>query len=95
MKELQGIQTEEDLDFAFKKYTSRIDGEFTMKEGELPGMSSQRSVEEMMVRSKKGVLPSGITKSKVPVDATDVTEGLPNNVLSAGPEPAPTIPAQQ
>jgi len=95
VKELQGIQTEEDLDFAFKKYTSRIDGEFTMKEGELPGMSSQRSVEEMMVRSKKGVLPSGITKSKVPVDATDVTEGLPNNVLSAGPEPAPTIPAQQ
>ncbi len=92
VKEFQGIQTEEDLDHAFKKYTSKIDGEFTMKEGELPGMSSQRSLEEMMVRSKKGELPTGVTRSKVPVDATDVTEGLPTNILNAGPAPTSTIP---
>ena len=95
VKEFQGIQTEEDLDYAFKKYTSKIDGEFTLKEGELPGMRSQRSVEEMMIRSKKGEFPAGVTRSKVPVDATDVTEGLPNNVLSAGPAPIPTIPTKK
>ncbi len=95
VKELQGIQTEEDLDLAFNKYTSKIDGEFTMKEGDLPGMRSQRSLEEMMVRTNKGELPAGITRSRVPDDAKDVTEGLPENVLGAGPEPTSTIPAQQ
>ena len=95
VKEFQGVQTEEDLDFAFKKYTSKIDGEYTMREGDLPGMRSQRGVEEMMVRTKKGELPSGVTRSKVPVDATDVTEGLPNNVLGTGPVPTPTVPPKK
>ncbi|MFC4991357.1 thioredoxin family protein [Rubritalea tangerina] len=92
VKEMRGIQTEEDLDLAFNKYTSKIKGEFTMREGELPGMKVQRTVEEMMVRTKKGELPKGFVRAKVPEEADDVTKGLPDNVLSAGPPPAPTIP---
>jgi len=95
VKELRGNQTEEDLDSTFKKYTSKIDGDYTMKGGELPGMRSQRTLEEMMVRTKKGELPPGLTRSKVPVDGTDVTEGLPANVLDAGQSPTATIPARQ
>ena len=95
VKELRGNQTEEDLDFTFKKYTSKIDGDYTMRDGELPGMRSQRTVEEMMVRTNLDELPQGITRSKVPVDAIEITEGLPSNVFSSGPAATPTIPAQE
>ena len=82
--ELRGVQDDEKLDRTFKKYTEKIKGEFTMKEGELPGSNTQRSAEEMMTRGKKGELPTGITRVRVPKEAKDVTEGLPKSILGAG-----------
>lgn len=92
VKELRGVQTMEELDSAFNKYTSKIDGEYTMRDNELPGMKSQRTVEEMMVRGTKGELPDGFTRAKVPKEVDEITKGLPQKVHGAGPTPTPTIP---
>ena len=93
--DLRGDQTESKLDSAFKKHTDKIQGEFTMKEGKLPGSgNSQRSVEEMMVRGEKGGLPTGITRVRVPKGAKDVTEGLPKSILDAASVDEEPIPAK-
>ncbi|MEO1857445.1 MAG: thioredoxin family protein [Rubritalea sp.] len=83
--ELRSVQNDEKLERAFKKHTEKIKGEFTMKEGELPGSQNQRSVEDMMVRGKRGDLPAGITRVRVPEGAKDVTEGLAKSILSNSP----------
>ncbi len=84
VEELRRTPSDEKLDSVFSKYTGKIEGEFTMKEGELPGSNDQRTAEDMMVRGKKGGLPTGITRVRVPKGAKDVTEGLPKSILNAG-----------
>lgn len=68
--------------------------EYTMHEAELPSMRSQPSLEEMMVRIKKGGLLAGIERSRGAADATDITEGLPSHILHAGSELGPTFPVK-
>ena len=93
--ELRGDQSDEVLESAFSKYTTGIvEGEFTMKEGDLPGGNSQRTVEDMMVRGKKGDLAVGITRVRVPKDAKEVTEGLPKDMLGLSSDAGqPATPA--
>ena len=83
VEHLSGAQEDEKLDSVFKKYTEKLQGEFTMKEGELPGMNDGRTEEEMMVRYQKGDLPDGMTRVRVPTEAQDITEGLPKSILNA------------
>lgn len=82
--ELRGAQTDEDLDLIFSEYTGKVVGEFTMREGDLPGANQLRTAEDMMVRGKTSDLPSGITRVHVPKGVREITEGLPKSVLEAG-----------
>lgn len=94
--ELRGNPSDEDLDKVFSKYTSKVVGEFTMKEGDVPGSMSQRTAEDMMVRGKRGDLAVGITRVRVPMDAKEVTEGLPKNMLGVSPNVGqPATPAAE
>lgn len=95
VKELEGLQSEEELDAVFSKYTAKIDDNLVAREGDMPGQKSERTVEDMMVPVSKNDLPKGITRTKVPKDAKSVTEGLPENIMQAGaPAPQPTMPAK-
>ncbi|MFD2158499.1 thioredoxin family protein [Rubritalea tangerina] len=80
--ELKGAKSESELDEIFARHTSGIDTALTLREGELPGTRSQRTVEDMMVRRKKGDLPSGITRVKVPEDARTLEGKSAANVLT-------------
>lgn len=96
VRELEGLRTEEELDKMFEKYTSKIEGEFTMREGDMPGLKLERTVEDMMVRVSKSDLPEGITRAKIPKDVQSVTVGLPENIANAGaPAAQPTIPEKK
>ncbi|MFT5882427.1 MAG: thioredoxin-like negative regulator of GroEL [Crocinitomicaceae bacterium] len=96
VEELKGDQSAESLESVFSKYTIKVEGEFTMKEGDLPGAKSQQTAEEMMVRVKKGDLAAGITRVRVPKDAQEVTEGLPKGLLEASPDVGqPSTPASE
>lgn len=95
VKELEGLQSAEELEKVFKRYTGKIEGEFTMRAGDMPGQKSERTVEDMMTPVRKGDLPKGITRAKIPKNAKSVTEGLPENIRNAGaPAPTPTMPAK-
>lgn len=90
VKELRGQKSEEEIDAVFSRYTSKIEGEFTMLEGDLPGGGALRTVEEMMVRGKKSDLPVGMTRVKVPTGSKQVTEAMPKSLLNASAaKPAP------
>lgn len=82
VKELRGAKSEAEIDAVFSKYTSKIKGEFTMREGDLPGGGALRTVEEMMVRTKKDDLPAGMSRVKVPSGSKQITESAPKSLLS-------------
>ena len=95
VKELEGLQSEEELESVFSKYTSKIEDGLTAREGDMPGQKSERTVEDMMTRVSKNDLPKGITRTKIPKNAKSVTEGLPENIMQAGAlAPKPTMPAK-
>ena len=77
VKQLTGDQTTEKLETVFSKYTKKVSGEFTMREGELPGSQQGRTAADMMKPIKKGELPKGITRVRVPDGAKQVTDELP------------------
>ncbi|MFC5050189.1 thioredoxin family protein [Rubritalea spongiae] len=83
VKSMLGAQSKEKLDAVFSTYTAKIDGEYVMREGDMPGKKTERTVEDMMQRISKKELPQGITRVKVPDEAKDVTGDL-KSVLGVG-----------
>lgn len=81
VKSMSGEQSKEDLDLIFDMYTSRIDGEYVMREGVMPGNEPERTVEDMMQRVSKNDLPQGITRVKIPKESKLATERqlIPSN----------------
>lgn len=84
VKELVGAQSEQELDLVFSRYTQKIDTTLTLKDGVMPGQKVERSIDEMMVRVKKGEDREGIKRGKIPKDAKSFTGGLPPNIQEAG-----------
>lgn len=81
VKTMRGAQSKDELEAIFATYTSKIDGEYVMREGEMPGSKPERTVEDMMQRISKNDLPQGITRVKVPVGSDLVSKRslIPSN----------------
>ncbi|MFC5050188.1 thioredoxin family protein [Rubritalea spongiae] len=88
LKAVEGLQSEEELEALFEKYTGKIsdDKEFVMKDGFMPGQKAQ-SVEEMMMRISKDELPQGVTRVKMTGEEIILTEKSPSAILSNGGAP--------
>ncbi|MGJ8671406.1 thioredoxin family protein [Rubritalea sp.] len=83
VKSMRGSQSREEIDAVFARYTAKVDGEYVMREGEMPGNMSGRTVEDMMQRVSRNELPKGMTRVIVPTEAKDVTGDL-RSVLASG-----------
>lgn len=88
LKSVEGMQSEEQLEKLFSRYTGKIsdEKEFAMKEGDMPGQSAN-SVEEMMTPLAKSDLPQGITRVKISEDQELATDRLPSRMLTNGGAP--------